>query len=132
MAEIVVEHLGMIDKFQGDAVMVVFGAPDPIDDHAERALRCAIAMQRRQASSTPRDGAPTPWTACTSGLGVNTGQVIAGVIGGGGRLEYTVIGDAVNVAQRLQSEAEGGEIVASSTTIASAPGISSDRSVRDR
>ena len=49
MAEIVVEHLGMIDKFQGDAVMVVFGAPDPIDDHAERALRCAIAMQRRQA-----------------------------------------------------------------------------------
>ena len=49
MAEIVVEHGGTIDKFQGDAVMVVFGAPDPIDDHAERALRCAIAMQRRQA-----------------------------------------------------------------------------------
>ena len=52
--------------------------------------------------------------------------VIAGAIGGGGRLEYTVIGDAVNVAERLQSEAEGGEIVASSTTIASAPGISSE------
>ncbi len=49
MAEIVVEHSGMIDKFQGDAVMAVFGAPDPIPDHAERALRCAIAMQRRQA-----------------------------------------------------------------------------------
>jgi class 3 adenylate cyclase len=58
------------------------------------------------------------------GVGVNTGHVIAGVIGGGGRLEYTVIGDAVNVAERLQSEAEGGEIVASSTTIASAPGVS--------
>ena len=54
MAEIVVEHLGMIDKFQGDAVMVVFGAPDPIDDHAERALRCAIAMQRRQARAQRR------------------------------------------------------------------------------
>jgi class 3 adenylate cyclase len=49
--------------------------------------------------------------------------VIAGAVGGGGRLEYTVIGDAVNVAQRLQSEADGGEIVASATTIAAAPGI---------
>ncbi len=50
--------------------------------------------------------------------------MVAGAIGGGGRLEYTVIGDAVNVAERLQSEAEGGDIVASATTIASAPGIS--------
>src|SRR4029079_15880412 len=49
MAEIVVNHGGMIDKFQGDAVMAVFGAPDPLPDHAQRALDCAIAMQRRQA-----------------------------------------------------------------------------------
>jgi adenylate cyclase len=124
MAEIVVEHLGMIDKFQGDAVMVVFGAPDPIDDHAERALRCAIAMQRRQAELNAEGWGTDAVDGLHIGVGVNTGQVIAGVIGGGGRLEYTVIGDAVNVAQRLQSEAEGGEIVASSTTIASAPGIS--------
>ncbi len=56
------------------------------------------------------------------GIGVNTGSVIAGTVGGGGRLEYTVVGDAVNVAQRLQSEAEGGEIVAAASTIAAAPG----------
>jgi adenylate cyclase len=126
MAEIVVEHLGMIDKFQGDAVMAVFGAPDPIDDHAERALRCAIAMQRRQAELNAEGWGPDAVDGLHIGVGVNTGQVVAGAIGGGGRLEYTVIGDAVNVAQRLQSEAEGGEIVASSTTIASAPGISSE------
>ena len=57
----------MIDKFQGDAVMAVFGAPDPIDDHAERALRCAIAMQRRQAELNAEGGGPTRSTASTSG-----------------------------------------------------------------
>ena len=57
------------------------------------------------------------------GIGVNTGTVIAGTVGGGGRLEYTVVGDAVNIAQRLQSEAAGGEIVAAATTVAAAPGV---------
>jgi class 3 adenylate cyclase len=57
------------------------------------------------------------------GVGINTGMVIAGTIGGGGRLEYTVVGDAVNVAQRLQSEAAGGEIVASVSTVAAAPEV---------
>ena len=125
MAEVVVEHGGMIDKFQGDAVMAVFGAPDPIADHAERALRCAIAMQRGRRELNAEGWGPRAVDGLRHrGSGVNTGQVIAGAVGGGGRLEYTVVGDAVNIAQRLQCEAEGGEIVASSTTIASAPGRS--------
>jgi class 3 adenylate cyclase len=60
------------------------------------------------------------------GIGVNTGTVIAGTVGGGGRLEYTVVGDAVNIAQRLQSEAEAGEVLATAATVAGAPGISAE------
>jgi len=123
MAEVVTEYGGTIDKFQGDAVMVIFGAPDPLPDHASRALRCAIAMQRRQAELNAQGWGDADVDTLHIGVGVNTGLVIAGAVGGGGRLEYTVVGDAVNIASRLQSEAEGGEIVASATTVAAADGI---------
>ena len=118
MAEVVLSHGGMIDKFAGDAVMAVFGAPDPQPDHAERALRCAQDMQARQAELNVDADSPLDM-----GIGVNTGVVIAGTMGGGGRLEYTVIGDAVNVAQRLQTVAGPGEIIAASSTVAASPGV---------
>jgi class 3 adenylate cyclase/DNA-binding NarL/FixJ family response regulator len=122
MAEVVLAHGGTIDKFQGDAVMAVFGAPDPAPDHAERALRCAIGMQARQEELNA-DGWDGDIDDLGVGIGVNTGSVIAGTVGGGGRLEYTVVGDAVNIAQRLQSEAEAGQIVATASTVAAAPGV---------
>ena len=122
MAEVVLSLGGMIDKFQGDAVMVVFGAPEPTLDHAEQALRCAIAMQARQTELNA-EGWDADVPELGVGIGVNTGSVIAGTVGGGGRLEYTVVGDAVNVAQRLQSEAAGGEIVAAASTVKAAPGV---------
>jgi len=125
MAEVIIGHGGMVDQFVGDAVMAVFGAPEPIDDHAERAVGCALAMQARQAElnlGVEIDGRPL----VVMGIGINTGRVVAGTVGGAGRLEYTVFGDAVNIAARLQSEAAGGEIVASSTTIAAAPGIEAE------
>ena len=79
-------------------------------------------MQARQTELNAEGwGADVPELGV--GIGVNTGPVIAGTVGGGGRLEYTVVGDAVNVAQRLQSEAEAGEIVAAAATVAAAPGI---------
>ena len=122
MAEVVLAHGGTIDKFAGDAVMAVFGVPDEQPDHAARALRCALAMQARQSELN--------WEAWTGGaqslgmgIGVNSGTVIAGTIGGGGRLEYTVVGDAVNIAQRLQSEAEAGEVLTTAATVAAAPFI---------
>ena len=118
MAEVVLAHGGTIDKFAGDAVMAVFGAPDPVPDHAERALRCALAMQARQAELNAAAELPLEM-----GIGVNTGVVVAGTVGGAGRLEYTVVGDAVNVAQRLQSVAGPGEVVASAETVAGAPGM---------
>jgi class 3 adenylate cyclase/DNA-binding NarL/FixJ family response regulator len=125
MAEVVVAHGGTLDKFAGDAVMAVFGAPDPVADHARRALRCAIAMQRRQGELNAEGwGGSLP--SLEMGIGVNTGTVVAGTIGGAGRLEYTVVGDAVNVAQRLQGEAGGGQIVASASTVAAAPELAAE------
>jgi len=121
MAEVVLAHGGTIDKFAGDAVMAVFGAPDPQADHAERALRCAVAMQARQAELNAEGDLPLDM-----GIGVNTGIVVAGTVGGGGRLDYTVVGDAVNVAQRLQSVAGPGEILASAASVGAAPDVPSE------
>jgi class 3 adenylate cyclase len=74
-------------------------------------------MQDRQARLNG-EGLAEGLAAMEMGIGVNTGTVIAGTVGGGGRLEYTVVGDAVNVAQRIQSEAAGGEVVATAATVA--------------
>jgi class 3 adenylate cyclase len=96
--------------------MAVFGAPRPAADHARRALACAAAMQRRQLALNDAAGhAGLP--AFQIGIGINTGTVIAGTLGGPGRLDYTVLGDAVNIAQRLQSEAVGGEILAAAVCV---------------
>jgi class 3 adenylate cyclase/DNA-binding NarL/FixJ family response regulator len=120
MAECVAAHGGTIDKFQGDAVMAVFGAPVAMEDHARCAVECAMEMASRQDELNATGWGVDGVDRLEVGIGLNTGIVMAGAIGGGGRLEYTVIGDAVNVAQRLQSEAAGGEIVASASTIQAA------------
>jgi adenylate cyclase len=126
MAEVISEHGGTIDKFQGDAVMAVFGAPEPSEDHAERALQCALAMQHRQSELNAQGWGTDAVEALHVGIGLNTGVVMAGAVGGGGRLEYTVIGDAVNIAQRLQSEAGGGEVVAAASTVSAAPSVAAE------
>jgi class 3 adenylate cyclase len=127
MAEVIIDHGGMVDQFVGDAVMAVFGAPEPIHDHADRAIRCALAMQARQAALNLEVEAGTDARASIGiGIGLNTGRVVAGTVGGGGRLEYTVVGDVVNVAARLQSVAQAGEIVAGAATIAAAPGVEAE------
>jgi adenylate cyclase len=100
----------------------VFGAPDPQPDHAERALRCALAMQARQRELNEASGT-AGGEPLGMGIGINSGIVIAGTVGGGGRLEYTVVGDAVNVAQRLQAAAAGGEILASAATVSAASNV---------
>jgi class 3 adenylate cyclase/response regulator of citrate/malate metabolism len=114
MSEEVLNHQGTVDKFLGDSVMAVFGAPVPIPDHARRAVACARSMIARQArlnAEWEARGHP----AFGIGIGVNTGAAIAGAVGGA-KLEYTVLGDAVNVAQRLNSLAAPGEIVISVET----------------
>jgi adenylate cyclase len=90
---IIHEHGGRVDKFVGDGLMAVFGAPSRQPDHADRALRAALDAAARVAEA---DTLPI-------GIGLNSGRVIAGNIGGAGRYEFGVIGDAVNVAARVEA-----------------------------
>lgn len=101
---------GWINKFEGDAAMCVFGAPRHREDHAERALHAASALPRELA----RDG-----DVLGAGIGVATGEVIAGFVGTVERFEYTVIGDVVNLASRLCDAAKDTAtgVLASATTI---------------
>jgi class 3 adenylate cyclase len=104
MVEAAVEHGGMIDKFIGDAMMVVFGAPvpRPAADSALRAARAAVGMRQRLVAlneSLAAEGLPTLRT----GIGIHSGEAIAGNIGAPQRLAYTVIGDSVNVCARIES-----------------------------
>lgn len=92
---IIAGHGGHVNKFVGDGLLAVFGAPEPHVDHAERAVRCAIAMAQRV-----NHGGSGLFNV---GIGVNSGRVVAGSVGGAGRLEYSVIGDAVNVAARVEA-----------------------------
>ena len=110
MVEIVFQHGGTLDKFMGDALMALWGAPIGRRDDADRAVAAAVAMEKRIAELNQE------WTlngrqAMRVGIGMNAGDAFAGNIGSDRRLEYTVIGDAVNVAARLCAEAEGGEIL---------------------
>ena len=92
------ENGGQIDKFVGDGLVAVFGAPERLDDHAARAVAAARAIVDRVNGDRRGDGDG----GLRVGVGVNTGPVIAGTVGGGGRLDFTVIGDTVNTAARVE------------------------------
>lgn len=106
---------GTVMQYVGDAVMAVFGAPEPSSDHADRALVAAHAMHAAQTVVNARwitEGLePFPL-----GIGLSTGDVAAAMLGSAERFEYTVVGDAVNLCQRLQQFAADGEIVVSDLT----------------
>jgi adenylate cyclase len=106
---------GTVMQFVGDAVMAVFGAPVAQSDHADRAVAAAVAMHAAQAEVNAR------WKAAGLppfglGIGLSTGPAAAALLGSEERLEYTIVGDTVNMAQRLQQWAEAGETVLSEVT----------------
>jgi adenylate cyclase len=104
LVPIIFKHGGTIDKFVGDAILTVFGSPEPDDDQWERAVRAAIEMQDMMQDM--RD----IWQI---GIGIHTGEAVHGFIGSQERMEYTVIGDTVNKTSRYCDAAQGGEIIVS-------------------
>lgn len=115
MNQAIVGQGGTVMQYVGDAVMAVFGAPIPQEDHADRAVAAAMAMHNAQDTVNARwerEGR-TPFGL---GIGLSTGKVAAALLGSEERLEYTVVGDTVNLTQRLQQWADPGETVISEPT----------------
>jgi adenylate cyclase len=116
MVDVLFAHGGTLDKYVGDEIIGLFGAPVALPDASERAVRCALEMMRALEEFNrvrQREGTEP----IQIGIGVNTGPVIAGAIGSSRTLQYTVIGDAVNVASRLCSVARPGEVLISQSTM---------------
>ena len=118
MVEIIQKYGGTVLEFVGDAVMVVFGAPLPLDDHAARALACAVEMQSVMPEVN-RWNAAHGHPAIEMGIGVNTGPVVVGNIGSEKRTKYGCVGSQVNLASRIESFAAGGQILAAAETVRS-------------
>jgi adenylate cyclase len=124
MSEIIVSHQGTIDKFMGDSIMVLFGAPIEHVDDVERALACAVEMQlamRELNSRYKQDGFPELFM----GIGINTGTVMAGKFGSDVYSEYTVIGNEVNLASRIEAFSLRGQVLISQATFERCDGFAS-------
>jgi adenylate cyclase len=108
MTDVIFEYGGTLDKYVGDRLMAVFGAPLEKDDDAERAIRAALKMRKELALMMEN---ASPDKRFDVRLGMNTGHVVAGNVGSPKRMDYTVIGDSVNIASRLESSAEPNQIL---------------------
>ncbi|NNL68319.1 MAG: FHA domain-containing protein [Myxococcales bacterium] len=117
MVDVVHAHQGSVDKFIGDAVMAVWGIPDFTDDDAANAVLAAVKMQQELVHfNLEREAQGKP--PLQMGIGIHSGPVLAGNLGARQRMEYTVIGDTVNVASRIERLAEARQTLVSEATMA--------------
>jgi adenylate cyclase len=107
MCDIIIKHRGLVDKYIGDSIMALFGAPVTDECHAENAVKCAVEMVKGMEASNGGLG---------MGIGISTGHVVTGIFGSATKKEYTALGMSVNVAARLQKMAGPGEIIVSDVT----------------
>jgi adenylate cyclase len=115
MAEVIEEYRGSINEFIGDAILAVFGAPIAGEDHPERAVACALAMQLAMDAVNDRlreQGLP----ALEMGIGVHTGEVVVGNIGSSKRAKYGVVGSHVNLTSRIETYTVGGQVLISESS----------------
>ena len=115
MSEIIFAHGGTLDKYIGDGLMALFGAPSATAKDAENAVQAAVAMQRRLVSLN-QELIAEEIAPVDIGIGLHTGEATIGYIGSEKRSEYTAIGDTVNLAARLESNTRGGQILVSEAT----------------
>jgi len=116
MTPFVFENHGLLDKFMGDGMMALFGVPYPSDDAASNAVAAAVEMQRAMPALNEQLKT-LGLSEIVIGIGINTGTVTVGYIGSRERTDYTAIGDAVNLAARLEKRAEPGQIIISRSTL---------------
>ncbi|HSP62879.1 MAG TPA: adenylate/guanylate cyclase domain-containing protein, partial [Pyrinomonadaceae bacterium] len=115
MCTVIFKYGGYVDKFIGDCIMVAFSAPVQTPDDARKAVDAALEQQRviGELGERWRKEGKEPFTV---GMGINTGRVVMGNLGASSRMNFTVIGDDVNIAARLYNVARGGQIVISEST----------------
>ena len=111
MTDILIEEQGTLDKYEGDAIIAFFGAPMPLEDHAKRAVKTAMRMQEglallRKKWTTEGDKWPQIVHDMRMRIGINTGEIVTGNMGSKLRMNYTMMGDAVNLAARLEESAK--------------------------
>ena len=115
MVEVIFHHDGILDKFIGDAIMAIWGPPVSKTDDASKAFRAAIAMQK-ELFMLNQERETRGENPIEIGIGLASGLCVAGNIGARRRMEYTVIGDAVNLSSRLSAIAEAGEVICDAET----------------
>ncbi|MBX7053599.1 MAG: FHA domain-containing protein [Pyrinomonadaceae bacterium] len=122
MTEIIFEHGGTLDKYIGDGLMAIFGAPTATPVDAVNAVKAAVAMQKRLITLN-EELRQAGYSPVKVGIGLHTGVATIGYVGSEQRSEYTAIGDTVNLAARLEQNAVGGQILVSEATVSAAGNI---------